>query len=173
MYMSVSLFPTICFLNLSQSILTIPSPCVYVCQFISRRQFSQPCQGPLQQHPGPCVSIQLLLLASVDHWRSWICTAGTGFSRLSSTCCDCISPMESNSYCCSGCTCRPSLVGLLPGCSCTVLIFCLQLALVWSHPFWGRCQAFASVSAGHWQALPTCQCWCQAPSCPACGHFRS
>ena len=95
----------------------------------------------------------MLLLASVNLQRSWICASGGGISWWNSASCDCTGPRGSGSLCCSGCTCRLSLVryASLSGCSSAAPLFHLQLAVIWCQPSSrGRCQAPASQGSGCW-----------------------
>ena len=46
----------------------------------------------------------IVVLASVDLQRPWMCASGGGFSLGSSACCDCTGPVESDSLFFSGCT---------------------------------------------------------------------
>ena len=63
-----------------------------------------------------CGVYYILYTIYILHYAS-----GVNFSRWSSTCCDCTGPLQSDSLCCSGCTCGLSRVGLslaaLPLCS--------------------------------------------------------
>ena len=84
--------------------------------------------------------------------------AATGLSWSSSACCDCVGPLEDDSFCRSGCTCMASLIGLLPD-----RFWHCALAAAALSPSEGAIKLLppsVQVTGAGWETCIYCRCCC-------------